>query len=109
MKIIRGLMVGLTFLATVTLAAAGGTAEPKDVVEVKVSSPATLIVGKWKVNAKEDGVELKATVEFTKDGVLKIKAGGLEVDANYKLIDGSRLEVTFADKVERVKIESINK
>src|SRR5262245_260827 len=102
MQVVRGVLVGLTLLAIVTLGKAGGTTKPKD-----------LIIGKWKAAEKKGEVEIMATVEFAKDGGLKMKIGELAIDGKYKFIDDNNFEITleFGGKkaIEKVKIESITK
>ena len=62
-----------------------------------------LIVGKWQPNDK-DG--MKATVEFTKDGQVRIVADQYSIDGAYKFLKDDPIEVTLpiAGKETTVKL-----
>jgi uncharacterized protein (TIGR03066 family) len=62
-----------------------------------------LIVGKWQPNDK-DGE--KATVEFTKDGKVKVVADPYSLDGTYKFVKDDQIEVTMpiAGKESTVKL-----
>jgi uncharacterized protein (TIGR03066 family) len=73
--------------------------------------PKDLIVGKWEPGKVEKDV--KAVIEFTKDGKVKIiaNAGGQEfkLDGTYKFTDDKNMEVTveFMGKKDTKKVKVI--
>jgi uncharacterized protein (TIGR03066 family) len=78
----------------------------------KKAKPKDLIVGKW---APTDLERKDRTLEFTKDGALKIvvKGKGLSYSAEgkYKFTDDQTLEITLnaGKKAEKVTIKTITK
>jgi uncharacterized protein (TIGR03066 family) len=69
-----------------------------------------LIVGKWEYTEKKDGKENKITMDFAKDGKLKVAFAidGMQlfnIDGTYAVPDDKTLEVTFMGKTEKSKIE----
>src|SRR5262249_192821 len=99
MNVVRGLILGCMVLA---LAGCGGGGGNRD-----------LIIGKWKASEKKGGVELSATVEFSKEGRVKLDMGGISVTGKYKFIDDNtfeqEIEVLGKKVTEKVKIESLTK
>jgi uncharacterized protein (TIGR03066 family) len=61
--------------------------------------PKDLLVGKWEGKEKLGEQEVKAVVEFTKDGKVKLtmSGGGMDVTLNgtYKVLDDKTLETSF--------------
>jgi uncharacterized protein (TIGR03066 family) len=62
--------------------------------------PAELIVGKWQIIEKKDGMEVKITMDFLKDGKLNanVTLDGKElinVSGTYKVLENDTLEITF--------------
>jgi uncharacterized protein (TIGR03066 family) len=89
MKTTRPLAIGLIVCF---LAAFAGADEKK-------ADNAKLIVGKWEVTAAHEGGPPKGgTVEFTKDGKMKVSGeqNGMKMDfdGTYK-VDGNKLALTF--------------
>jgi uncharacterized protein (TIGR03066 family) len=90
----RLLQLGLAGLVVFLLAA--GAPKPKD-----------LIVGKWTSKQKIMDKEIEATVEFTKDGGLKMSFGGINLDGQYKFLDDDNIEMemTFNGQTKKQKIK----
>ena len=55
-----------------------------------------LIVGVWKGKDKVGDKEIEMTMEFTKDGALKMEMMGLKIDGKYKFADDNNVEVEFS-------------
>jgi uncharacterized protein (TIGR03066 family) len=57
-----------------------------------------LIIGVWEVTKSDDGTPPKTTIEFTRDGKLKVKTKSgdetLTIEGTYKL-DGNKLTLTI--------------
>jgi hypothetical protein len=74
------------------------------------SSPKDMIIGKWETTQKQGDVEVKITVEFTKDEV-KMSAMGLDFPpGKYKWVDNDNIEVTMKgpdgkEKTEKSKVK----
>lgn len=74
-----------------------------------------LIVGKWEPTKKEDGV--KAVIEFTTDGKVKIVASAqgqeFKLDGTYKFTDDNNMEVTVEfmgnKDTKKVKVVKVTK
>lgn len=56
---------------------------------------ADLLVGKWEAKEKVGDQEVTGTIEFAKDGKLKISFGGFNIDGTYKLMGETEIEVTM--------------
>jgi uncharacterized protein (TIGR03066 family) len=57
-----------------------------------------LIIGKWQPNDKDNVKEkdnVKATVEFTKDGKIKIVADAYSLEGTFKFLNDNQIEVTM--------------
>jgi len=80
--------VALSFVAGPTM---GGDAKKAD--------PKELIVGKWELKKEFDGKEFKATLEFLKNGKMKLSFFDQTLEGEYK-IDGDNLitKVTFGEE-----------
>lgn len=87
----------VTIIATVTLLALG--IPPTFAADTAKE----LIVGKWQPTDKAGE---KATVEFTKDGKVKVVADLYTLDGTYKFLKDDQIEVTMpiAGKEESVKL-----
>src|SRR5438128_451472 len=77
------LLAGLAVVALLAVAVRPALAAEK---------PQDLIVGKWQPSDAKD----KATLEFLKDGKLKITSDQFTVDGSYKFIDDKTMEVKIA-------------
>ena len=90
MSVIRllAVCVALSFVAGPTM---GGDAKKAD--------PKELIVGKWELKKEFDGKEFKATLEFLKNGKMKLSFFDQTLEGEYK-IDGDNLitKVTFGEE-----------
>ena len=82
--------VALSFVAGPTM---GGDAKKDD--------PKELIVGKWELKKEFDGKEFKATLEFMKNGKMKLSFFGQELEGEYK-IEGDNLitKVTLGEETK---------
>jgi uncharacterized protein (TIGR03066 family) len=88
-------ILGLALLAVMGLAAgANARADDKD---VKID--AKKLIGKWTPKEEKE----KFTVEFMKDGKMKLNLGDMSLDGTYKL-EGNKLALTikFGDKEEKM-------
>jgi len=110
----RGCVASL--LIAVCLAAGCGKDKDNDKDKDKDGDKKTnedLIIGKWEATKKEGDVEMKMTVEFMKDGKLKmgIVAGpvNMAVDGTYKWADKDTLETTMKDPTGKGKMEKTEK
>jgi len=65
--------------------------------------PKDLIVGKWQAKEKVGDKEIVATIEFNKDGTMKVTAEGFNFEGKYKLVDDETLEteVTIAGQTKK--------
>jgi len=101
--------------ASIAFADADTPSKPADTP----SKPKDLIVGKWEMTEKipELKVEVKMTLEFTRDGTLTLSTNldgkSLTIEGKYKFIDDRTFETegSINGKVEKdtVKIDSITK
>ena len=68
--------------------------------------PKDLIVGKWEPAEKK---EMGATLEFLKDGKLKVSVGTINVDGTYKFVDDTNVEVemTFMGQTQKEKLKTM--
>jgi len=89
MQTLRGLVVGCAVL----LLAGQTYGDAKD-------DAAKLLVGKWESKLNQNGKEITATLDFTKDGKFSIKITlGKEnqtLDGTYKVLDEKTVELTVA-------------
>jgi uncharacterized protein (TIGR03066 family) len=90
MKAFRGLLAAC---AAVLLVSNQAFADAKSDAE-------KALVGKWEAKQKVGDKELKATVDFQKDGKLVMSVtntpmGDLKFEGKYKVIDANNLEVTI--------------
>ena len=87
MKLNRLVITGFLFLGLALIGTAGAPGDN-----------AKKLVGTWEVVKSETGAPPSATVEFTKDGKLKLKAKlgdkELVIDGTYK-VKGDKLDVTL--------------
>ncbi len=65
-----------------------------------VSSPRSLIVGKWEI----EGAPLKMTAEFDQDGTAKMTMFGQTVQGVYKLGGDNELEWTLNGQTTKAKV-----
>lgn len=65
--------------------------------------PQDLIIGKWKPDDAKD----EATLEFLKDGKLKIAAKEITLDGTYQFVDDNNISVklTFGGETKEVKLK----
>jgi uncharacterized protein (TIGR03066 family) len=67
--------------------------------EKKGDKPQDLIVGKWTPVNEE---KVKVVLEFTKDGKISVKAGGMAVnEGTYKFATDDKLEVEFTGEAKK--------
>jgi uncharacterized protein (TIGR03066 family) len=75
--------------------------------------PQELILGKWRATEKQDGKELKITLEFLKDGKMSAKiefeGASFGVNGTYKVIDAENLEVTVEGNTQKSKMKLTEK
>jgi uncharacterized protein (TIGR03066 family) len=92
------MVLGCSFLV---LAGCGGSNKPQD-----------LIIGKWQGKETQAGKETSGTLEFTKDGVLNIEMGPLNLKGKYKFIDDKNIETELSfmgqTKKDKLKVDSIS-
>jgi uncharacterized protein (TIGR03066 family) len=60
------------------------------------TDPKELLIGKWETKEKMGDQELKVTIEFTKDAVVKIAFGAGEFPGKYRWFDKDYIEITMA-------------
>ena len=69
----------------------------------QVGKARELVIGKWSPGKDED----KTTIEFTKDGKIKILGGQIAIDGKYKFIDDSTMQVdmSFGGEEKSVRLK----
>jgi len=65
------------------------------------SKPADLIVGKWEGGEGDK----KGTMEFTKDGKVKVSMGPMSLEGTYKFVSDDTMEVTMMGQTAKVKVK----
>ena len=91
MKAVRGLMVACT-----TLLLVGGQA----FADAKTDAAEKALAGKWEAKQNIGGKELKATIDFQKEGKLAMNIAGtpmgdFKLEGKYKVVDATNIEVTL--------------
>jgi uncharacterized protein (TIGR03066 family) len=75
--------------------------------------PQELILGKWQATEKQDGKEVKLTLDFAKDGKLsariEFEGAAFNVNGTYKVIDPDNLEVTVDGNTQKSKMKVSDK
>jgi uncharacterized protein (TIGR03066 family) len=69
-----------------------------------------LIVGKWEMSEKKDGKELKVTMDFAKDGKVKVgvsidNMAAFNLDGTYEVPDDETVALTFMGKTDKAKVK----